>query len=462
MSDFVAPNDFLDHTSSTPGGSRGKRPRVAWFSPLSFTGEASDCVGAYVSDLLLPLLSKRFDVELFHDSFEKHPLLPTHHYLAAHALHRENPFDIFFYQVEDHRRADFVRIHLGLIPGIVLFHDFLIAGKTPETIVRSPWQEVIRHYQDSSIEWQPRSEDASISVPFALREAGLAVCTLFSSARDAGEYRRQVKSQLEMNSDKPSPGFLLPLPIDVNSIARKVSKHAKDSPETIVGFCGSPALESRAHKLLDALSQCGDKFKLIWLLDKSQETAACDLLSEFEIRSFELYFGRSPKHWQRISAQLDLAVHTLFSVFGQPDPYLSISMSTGLGCIVTDFSTSHFLPDKAVFKVKPGDTESAQIREILLALKNEGGHRSFQAAIDYAREHHDHIQIANNLLMIFEDLTPMLAEVYSKWDALESSSRTWLLEQLKLDANKAIDEMPTQFQQIALACLQEHSYEIFE
>ena len=83
--------------------------RVAWFAPL----KDQESLGAYTTRILLPHLKNKCDITLF--DLESGEFLGQHvkNFLSAFREHREQPFDLFFYQLEDRRSAYFVRTHLS-------------------------------------------------------------------------------------------------------------------------------------------------------------------------------------------------------------------------------------------------------------------------------------------------------------------------------------------------------------
>ena len=129
------------------------RLRVAWFSTLNCGEKPGGSACAYFSDEVLPHLAARFDIELFHAEFLEYRDLPTFHYLKAFERHKLNPFNLFLYQLEDSTDAHFVRAHLGLIPGAILFHDLLLYNHGPDPLRSSNWRSVVERFVGFSGGW---------------------------------------------------------------------------------------------------------------------------------------------------------------------------------------------------------------------------------------------------------------------------------------------------------------------
>ncbi|NLF26160.1 MAG: glycosyltransferase family 4 protein [Deltaproteobacteria bacterium] len=404
-----------------------RKLRVAWFSALDFDGETRS-LSAYVSTLLLPLLSQSFEIELFCDSFGRYQEFPTHHYLTAYKRHAECPFDLFFYQLEDCKCADFVRIHLGLIPGIVWFHDFALRTDGPEQILGSPWQETVAKFEaiskpDSK---PPRGTEFFRESPLALREASYAAVALFSNPAAHAQYRQSVKLSLRA-ADTPS--FYLPFPVQFfggtaanrNGVGRII-------------FCGSTGLEGRAHKVLEALAGFGTGVKLYWLLDAEERGRAEALVRECEASQVEILEGRTPKRWQSLAAHADLAIHSHFSVFGGLGPYLEISLANGVPCVVTDrvtdFAAADYLPEHLVMRVSPGRSEALELKALLRAALSQEICIDREQIRSFALETFDHRVVALELGQVFERETPQLKSLMENWRLLEQEASLALIEEV--------------------------------
>lgn len=387
--------------------------RIAWFSPLNTGTQKSASVSAYCSDELLPLLREEFEIELYHAGFDRYRDFPTYHYLSAFSRHREKPYDFFFYQLEDLKASNFIRVHMGLMPGMVWFHDFIFSSFGPEPILNSPWQYVVDKFNHPATAWPSRGEELDQFGPLGFREGAWAVTPLFSSPTALAEYRRNVKTKLASSEKESENGFFVPTPVSSRRIERTSGNVFR------ISYCGSPQLEDRAHKLLLALREIRTPYVLQWLIDESERAQAQALLGEFEIPSCTLITTRTPEKWRTVAAASDCAVHTLFSVYGQPDPYLAISLMTGLPCIVTRFGATEYLPENIVFKVEAGTHEATEIKEALRVIHErtvpDVGERSREFALDlYSSE-----QVARELSSVFTRSAPKLERFSSAWTAFE-------------------------------------------
>ncbi|NDC39127.1 MAG: hypothetical protein EBZ48_13955, partial [Proteobacteria bacterium] len=151
-----------------------KKLRIAWFSPLPGGSTPIGSKSAYASEKLLPLLRASFDLELFHDEFRPYQDYPTHHYLSAFERHAAAPFDLFFYQLEDLPSSAFARAHLGLIPGVVWFHDLLFTTKCPEGLLHSSWEVALQKFLGLKAIWPTQELWPDVSSPLDKRAASLA------------------------------------------------------------------------------------------------------------------------------------------------------------------------------------------------------------------------------------------------------------------------------------------------
>ncbi|MBX7144088.1 MAG: hypothetical protein K1X79_06530 [Oligoflexia bacterium] len=399
-----------------PRSAEGKL-RLAWFSPLNLGGQDSISVSAYASELLLPHLAQHFEIELFHNGFEQHQDFPTHHYVSAYAVDRANPFDLVFYQLEDARTSNFVRVHLGQMPGLVWFHDIIFTSFGPEPILNSPWQYALRKFNDPKLEWPERGEELEQFGPFGFRESAWAWRAIFSNPASHAEYRRSCGMRLSTNG-MPEESVCLPLPIPDQPTAERSAADVLR-----VGFCGSARIEQRAHKVLQALAELERPYKLYWLLEQAEREHAMNLAAEFEVTHIEFVVGRSPRAWQGLSKQIDVALHPLFSVYGQPDPYLALSMAAELPCMVTTFGAPDYLPTNAFLAIEPGQTESSQILDYLRQICAGQHRQTGLRAREYALQRCTASIVARDLVALLLDSASRYARFRAAWANFESQAR---------------------------------------
>ena len=398
-----------------------KLPRVAWFSDMRCLPEGSASLSAYVSRLLLPLLSEEFEVEVFARERSLCDGITADHFLNAFRRHREDPFDIFFYQFEDTPAAGFVRAHLGLMPGIVWFHDFFLTSDGPEPLLNSPWEEIVAKFNDPGRVWPDRGVEYTRPGPQAYREAGLSLVPIFSSERDHDEYRRVISHRFRSRGLR---SWYLPVPVDKvgpSAYAGKLSHQ--------ILFCGSARIEHRAAKILQGISESRSRWKVVWVINEEEREQAEILLQESGCSAYELVSPRTPEKWSERLNDAQIAVLSHFSVYGHMNPYLPMALAAGLPCIVTDFCAGHLLPDSTVLKIQPGETEAGEVTMFLNRLEQKGGAGSVDAAASFALEFHDVESVASELALIFRESAPRLREAINEWKSIEADARASLCEE---------------------------------
>jgi hypothetical protein len=402
--------------------------RLAWFSALEESDPES--VSAYFTAQLLPHFASRFEIELFHPDFSRDGEVPAYHYLTALDRHARQPFDLFFYQIEDRRSSAFVRTHLGLMPGVTLMHDLLFLDYGPEPLLNSPWQSVVEKFNRSEIEWPARNAKFPRTGPIAIREAAFAAAPLFSSIRNLQEFN----SHIDVRLDGSLPATYIPLPVDP-----RIFKSRRLQSISRIAYCGSPRIEGRAHKLLEALSSSESGFNLLWLVANEEVEQARMLLEENGVERAEVIGGRTPERWIEVSGRCDVAVHTLFSAYGQPGPYLEISLMRGMPVIVSRFGHTDHLSDSVVFKVEPGESEAVQIRLLLERLKVSPSVVDCDGVHRFARELFDRRAVAGELESVFHSAREKLAPLYQRWSSLQEEARAALLKEVAgLDASSSV------------------------
>jgi glycosyltransferase involved in cell wall biosynthesis len=391
------------------------RPRIAWFSSLpGFSAPSS--VSAYTTEMLAPRLSQDFEIELFHDGFESYGAFKTHHYLSAFRRHRECRFDAFLYHIEDSASSRFARSHAGLFPGITWFHNFICFDDGPPTLWASPWRTVVQKYRGEELSWLehdaiPRKEGKVLS-----REASLSPVSIFSTAQSHGEYQRTVESRL---CGEESQSWMIPYPVTLSGSAVP----PREGGQKIVAFCGAPRIEHRVHKILPALCRWGNSVTLRWLIDPSEREEAARYARESGVASVQFIEGRSPAAWRSIVQDADTALHTIFSVFAEPYPWVAISLSCGVPVVMSLFGSSEDIPESLVYHVEPGETETRQTEEALRRALNEPDNSLRLARKEYVAEFHSPDIVAHELSLAIRSALPLLRKVETQWGALQAEAR---------------------------------------
>lgn len=308
--------------------------RVAWFSPIA----ALDSTSSYVSAQLLP----RFDswqIDVFTEGGSE-----------AISRHEEEPYDLFFYQIEDSPCSEFARAHHMRMPGVVWFHDF---------------------YR--------RPSDAH--APHFIEEVSSAQIALFSNERDMEEAQR-------MSNGKLVRCHYVPCPISFDPAGSNSTNSSSSAEKLRIGFCGGPELEFRAAHVLAAIRELEVPAQLCWLCASDEKDDAVRLGAEFGVE-LELHEERSPQRWQELVPNCQLAFHGLFSAYGSPSPYLQISMMARVPVLVSDFSEAAALPKEAVCMLPLGQEETPELVNALRRFVNEEERRrQAERGYQYAQEVH--------------------------------------------------------------------------
>ena len=388
--------------------------RIAWFSPLEAAG-ASCCrsAAAYVTNELLPLLGQKFAIDVF--SAESSGacgdgvhLLP---YSSALACHNKRNYDVFFYQIEDSAACDALRLHQMLVPGVVLFHDVLMRPRETEY---SPLRcECAAMFE----EFLGRAQAPAAVCPgeecaaFAALEARAAAVPLFSCERNLFEYRRLVRAPLSAALPLKPDAYYLPYPVRLPGDARS----ARPEGAFRCAFSGSTLIEHHAHVLLAALNRISHPFELTWLLDEVEAAEAAQLCAEFGVGQVQFVMPRSFEKWREVLSQASAAVHLLFSAYGDPGPWLNISLQSGVPCIVNDFAAAAFLPADVAYKVPCGQGESDCLLQLFNELRHRGRKSTARAGAAYAAEYFLPQTVAAELALVFERSAGALRTLNAAW-----------------------------------------------
>lgn len=368
--------------------------RIAWFTDLS------DSLSGICSRQLIPVLRESCEIDIYTAGFQEFQGEKCYNYLSACERHAKRRYDLFFYNFEDRSCCDFIRMHLGLMPGIVWFHNFVMKSFGPDPIINSPWQHVMRKYcfgsYDDSYPWLTNGVEYEKFGPLAYREAAYATSALFSNPVHGADFRQVGHSGLlesRVVSDASSYYLPIPVPEQFFDLASRSSGRRNS-----VAFASTPTLEGRAFHLLEALSQLPE-VKLNWMVEPTGEAKAHELLAQYGVGNYELHVGCNLETWAQVLMTSSVAVHTLYSVYDNPGVYLPASLASGVCCIVDDFGASDYLPDLAVCKVRIGKGETEEIREIIRELASR--EVVVREAIDYAREVCTVERVKDALLLVF-------------------------------------------------------------
>ncbi len=397
-------------------------PRIAFFSDISGT----DSLSSHCSMLLLPKLSQEFAIEVFSDSFASEVIgLPHHHYLKAYQRHRAEPFDLFFYQLEDGRRSRFVRSSIGIVPGVTWFHDLFFLDLGPEATHTSPWETSIKQFYDASHPFADRAIAPHQLWPRAYRELSLSPLNLFSSHWAYTESQTMLSNRIEgeLGAHRSER---LKVPIELGEQAPLPPRETL----RVVALCGT-GLEGRAHKLLAALRDLSPAWHLTWVVENSDLRAAEILVREFEAgERVRLVPGCSAAEWSRLLESAHVAVHLRASCFGHLAPHLQLSLGSGRLTVVSDMAQGEDLPDHVACKVTPGISEASQLRSILTAACEMDISAATAPARSYVASEHAPALIAQQLSSVLRQAAVSLREPMRRWQGLYHKANAELLREV--------------------------------
>jgi len=395
-----------------------KRLRIAFVSDIS----GSESLAAYCSGILVPLLSREHSLELFSDSFDTELLgVPHFHYLKAYQRHRTEPFDVFFYQLEDGKRSRFVRSSVGIMPGVTWFHDLFFQDLGPEATHTSPWERSIAQFYDPSIPFADRSVAPHQLWPRAYRELSLSPLAVFSSRWALAECKTMISDRIE-----PELGAhraeCINIPISTST------PEALPSKDTLrVATLAGTGHEGRAHKFLAALKALSSPWALTWLIDPAERAQAEVLIREFDAGSnVTLVAGRSVEQWSDTLARSHVALHLRTSSFGHLAPYLQLSLAAGRLAVVSSMAQGEDLPNEVACKVTPGISEGVQLQQILESARTMDITSATAAARAYVREQHSPQGIANSLSGLLRLSAGLVEFPMRRWNGLYRDAQTAL------------------------------------
>lgn len=375
-----------------------QKPRIAWFA----TKEGGPIT--YLSHLLLPILRTTFDITHFSQGEND-----TERYQIAAQIHAHTPFDLFVYHLESHPRSNPARIHLGLIPGVVVFHDFFLSTEGPEPIHSSPWMNIADTFAKGA-SWPSRAYIYPGRTPRSDREISYAIIPILFREQYRAEF---VRTCIPRFSEQVPP-MVLNYPVEIGDVI---------PPQRKIAFCGAPSIESRSHNVLHAVSLMKEATPFYWLIDSSERSAAESLLKEFSLSKVTLVEGRTPAAWSALVKDAAVAVHTSHLSFSSLSPYLEISAAYGAP-IIRSAAQEGGLPERFGLIAPPGYQEALTIAKCL----DELSHLPLRddSLIEWARKHLSSLVQGERWTEAFSKALPVSRRFLSAWNSFEQSAKAAL------------------------------------
>lgn len=381
------------------------KPKIAWFTP-----ESDSSRSWYLCSAINEQLSQRFEITLYGAVTNSGKNIKS--YLSAYADHRSNPFNLFVYNLEDTTASYFSRFALGLIPGVVIFHDFLLLTDGPEPIHNSAWENIRESFINDAA-WPIRNTSHDRHGPWASRESAFALGGLFFSPWAHQEWFGKKRDGLV--EERPSSSIWYP-----SSLVPR-----DESLERTVVYTGKPAVEDRAVSVLRAVMKSSATLR--WLINEDEAVKAKELIADEKSQKFvTLVIGRTPEKWREIVKGASVCLHPRMSVYGDTGPYLEISLASGAPVVVTDFGRSSYLPDAAVIKIQPGTQEVAELEVVITQIAGEKAPYS-SGGVAFANEYLTPQVVGHEVALFIERALPLSKKFLGIWKGFEEKAKQDLL-----------------------------------
>lgn len=408
--------------------------RVAWFS--AWQDEKS--LSAYVSNRVVPLLAPTMEIHRFGQQSSTN----VQSYLSAFAEHAERPFDIVLYHLDASAASRFMRMSSPLIPGLLWVHQACFPDLGPEPILNSSWSDTIARFVGQQGEWPRRKKNYRRRGPYADREIGMSFYPIFSHERDLSMFLGSDTASLADELGRRQYSRALPIP------AYPCSHPVTSNASHRLAFFGSPSLEFRPHKVLEAISAVLSKpFEGVWFCPVEEHPFALQYLERFHITSITLE-SLDPTIWHEQAHTFSLCLHTVFSNYSNGSPFLEISLANGMPVVALDYGSTEGFPEGVLFPVIPGEREAAQITQYLQAwISGELPIRN-PLAKQFAEDMFAPPVVAAELHGLMTDLAPKLRPLYRRWSALLSEARHEVLREVQNWSEAGAGEPVSVWQQI--------------
>ncbi|MEY4669824.1 MAG: hypothetical protein RL518_2523 [Pseudomonadota bacterium] len=430
----------------------GRKLRIAWFTYLARPSEVAATVSQYCTDILVPLMKDEFEIEVFSGLPPgSHLGVPRYNTLNAYQRHRANPFDIFFYQVEDGPLGRVVRTQVGMMPGISWMHDTFLSDPGAEGIHTSPWERSVQQMLDLSLPFLERDDLPLQPQPQGYRETSVSPIVLYNSEWAEGTLHRFLSGRYEYASCGHRSESL-PVPVTPVEDSRSTDPHR---PFEIVAL-GSARLDGRAHKFLPAVADCARPSRLTWVIESSERADAERMVNEFGIGDrVTLVEGNSPEKWRLLVAKSDIALHVTSHPHTRLSPYLELSMAAGVPTVVMRIGRGEAISEDIAFTVVPGLHETAQLTAIFEGIAVDDARRFGRAGQLAVMRENNPAQVASRLGGIFRESAPILADVMRAWNGLYERAEEALLQEIRALVDAPVGAMPGAFERIVQPFVEE-------
>lgn len=402
--------------------------RIAWFTVV--VSEGSYALSDYCSHLLVPELARNHQIEIFSNSLQSEAFgRPNYSYLNAFQRHKDKPYDIFFYQLEDSVSSRFIRAHCGLIPGVLWAHDLFMRDLGSEGYHTSPWEQSIRQFYDPKLDFSDRSIAPHQLWPRIYRETSLSPVVLFSSEWARCEFENMTATRLESVA-QPHRAETIPIPVTGRS-SRGCERGSKRD-KIRLAYHGMPSIEGRGHKLFPVLRSLPSAYECTWMLPEASAEAAHRLLAEYDLVNSVVVVGsQSPKRWEEIVSHCDLAFHLHSGAYGHLAPYIQVSYAQGCPAVVLASGTGEDVSTAHAFHIHCGMFEAEQIRSVLDRVLTMGVENLRSQCIRYADQVWSVDSVVARLERTFNECAPHIGYVMDRWESLRRRGQKTLLSEVK-------------------------------
>jgi glycosyltransferase involved in cell wall biosynthesis len=429
-----------------------RKLRIAWFTHIARPGAPVASLSQYCTDLLLPYVREHFDIEVFCGLYSgEHLGVPRHHYLTAYRRHREQPFDIFFYQLEDGVVGRFIRTQIGITPGVTWMHDLYLSDLGSEATHVTPWEQTLAKYFDSAQPFGDRKNPPHQLRPRAFRETALSPMVLTSSQWAKREFDGWVHNRLEYVPGAHRCEYV-PLPI----LPQPRTTGSPDAHELRVVATGGTDIAGRAHKFLPALASLKMPWHLTWVVDPLNVPSAHLLIEEFQVEGrVTVIGGATPEEWSALVATSDLALHIHDTPFFHLGPYLHLSMAAGCPVVVIRSGSAEAIPEEAAFSIVPGVQEMAQLVGVFEAVAENRSAGLGDAGRRYIMRECDVAATAERLSTYLREAAPALVGVMKRWDDMYGEALDALSDEICDHIDAPLEELLSSFDTIVAPLLAE-------
>ncbi len=391
--------------------------RIAYFSPFPPSGSGV----AHLTGKLLPLLSRKAEVDLFIDDI--HPALMdkepcnSYHHLRFPSILKEKGYDSIIYNIGNSEHHYYILNYISRYRGIIFLHEDVLHHSLAKYHLKN--RDYPGYIKELSLNY-PKDNERVLDI-FRFVSAGIGDDRLYEQYPMSEFLIRAscgiivMSRQLKESVNRRFPGIPvkkinLPffMPAENNASSGPVHKQKRGETSFIVGIFGMISHYKRIFPILSAVRALSGRLNIKTVI--AGKTAPDIDLNRY-IEDNKLmnvhYYGYLPhKEFISLIGSSSLVVNLRYPSFGEMSAALIDALGMGKPVMLYDTPQFEDIPDDAVIKIGPGIDEENTIANKIRHLYNnrEILEKTGKKAREYILNNHMPEQAVDGILDLVSEI----------------------------------------------------------